>query len=156
LAEHPQQKQKQEDTQTQLTTECQSAYRSSRLIDRLRRRGGGSLWLIIIAGDRVELICQSHQGPIHTMSGLIGIFGSAIDVRQFRSGKGRQTQPYGVMHVNAIGFYNDQKNKTIVLALAAWQAKFHITQEMYRAVRPDAHPVFWQDEDHRLRNRIVI
>jgi hypothetical protein len=90
------------------------------------------------------------------MSGLIGVFNSAVDTRQFGSGKCRQAQPYRVMHINAIGLDNDQENKTVIFAFAAWQAQFHVTQEMYRTVGPETDLVRWQNENHRLRNRIVI
>ena len=90
------------------------------------------------------------------MRGLVGAFDSAVDVGQLRSGERRQAQPYCVMHIDAIGFHNDQKDKTVVLALAGGQAEFHVTQKMDRAIGPDPDLVFWQDEDHRLSNRIVI
>src|ERR1700752_3007152 len=85
-----------------------------------------------------------------------GIFNSAVDTCQFRSGKCRQAQPYRVVHINVIGFNNDQKNKTVVFAAACWQAKFHVTQEMCRAVGANTDLILWQDENHRLRNRVVI
>jgi hypothetical protein len=90
------------------------------------------------------------------MRGLVGSFDSAIDVRQLRSGECGQAQPDSVMHINAIGFHNDQKNKTVVFALAGGQAKFHVTQEMDCAVGPDTDSVFRQDQNHRLRDRIFI
>jgi hypothetical protein len=90
------------------------------------------------------------------MSGFVFAFDRAVDIRQLRSGEGRQAQPYGVMHVDTIGFNDDQKDKTVVLTLAGWQAQFHVPQEMHRAVGPDPDSVFWQDEDHCLRNRIVV
>ena len=60
------------------------------------------------------------------------------------------------MHINAIGLEDDQKNKTVVFSFATWQAQLHVTQEMYRAVSPDTDLLLWQDENHRLRNRILI
>ena len=60
------------------------------------------------------------------------------------------------MYIDAIGFDNDQKNKTIVFALAGWQAKLHITQEMDRTIGPDTDLVLWQDENHCLRDRVFI
>src|SRR5688572_4375469 len=127
LVENPYEKQKQENPQTQLTEERYNGRWSSRLIDNLWRQHSGRLGFIVIARNCVELVCQSQQGLIHTMSGLIGVFDSAVDVRQFRSSKCRQAQPYRVVHINVIGFNNDQKNETVVFAVACWQAKLHVT-----------------------------
>jgi hypothetical protein len=90
------------------------------------------------------------------MSRFVFAFDSAVDVRQLRSGERRQAQPYRVVHIDAIGFHDDQEYETVVFAFAGWQAKLHITQKMDRAIGPDADSVFWQDENHRLRNRIFV
>jgi hypothetical protein len=90
------------------------------------------------------------------MSGFVFAFDSAVDVCQLRGSERRQAQPDGVMHINAIGLEDDQKNKTVVFSLATWQAQFHVTQEMYRAVGPDTDLLLWQDENHRLRDRIIV
>jgi hypothetical protein len=60
------------------------------------------------------------------------------------------------MHINAIRPHNEQEDKTVVFAFAGWQSKLHVTQKMDRAVGPDSHSVFWQDQNHGLRNRIFI
>ena len=60
------------------------------------------------------------------------------------------------MHIDVILSVNDQKNKTVVLSFAGGQAESHIAQEMDRAVGRNTNLVLWQDQNHRLSDRIVI